>query len=79
MIITLAIWGYMTLVFTAIGMACMRLIKKITGYSCRDYSIIWMMGLCLTTVYAEYFSILAGVGMLDNIILMVGVLFCFWM
>ena len=79
MIITLAIWGYMTLVFTAIGMACMRLIKKITGYSCRDYSIIWMMGLCLTTVYAEYLSILAGVGMLANIVLLVGVLFCLWM
>ena len=66
MIVTVGIWIYITVCFLVLGSGITELIKRISGYECKDISLVWTLGLCMTTVYAEYFSLFSGVGKLAN-------------
>lgn len=67
MILTLLIWIYITGIALLLGFGCIRVTEKITGYSCNDLSLIWLLGLVITTVYAEYFSLIMKVGLIANL------------
>ena len=70
MIGTLMIWLYITAVSLVLGWGGVRwLIAKTTGYYCDELVLIWVGGLMLVTVYAEYFSLVMKVGLWANIVL----------
>lgn len=70
MIGTLMIWLYITAVSFVLGWGGIRrLLAKTTGYDCDDLALIWVGGLMLATVYAEYFSLIMKVGLWANIVL----------
>lgn len=73
MIVSLIFWVYMTFVVMISGWMFCRLINRVTGYECHDFGVIWLLGLVMVTVYAQYFSLFSKVGALANVVL---VLFC---
>ncbi len=57
MILTLINWTYITLTAGIIGIGFLILLKKISGYVCREIDVCLFLGIALVTAYAEIFSL----------------------
>lgn len=79
MLINLFCWIYIAASAFLFGVAGMRLLKRISGYSCCETDIILAFGVCLLTVFAQFFSLFYKVGAIANIILIVLNLVFFYM
>lgn len=75
MILTLINWTYITLTAGIIGIGFLTLLKKITGYVCKEIDVCLFLGIALVTAYAEIFSLFYKVGGLANAVLILLCLF----
>ena len=75
MILTLINWTYITLTAGIIGIGFLILLKKISGYVCREIDVCLFLGIALVTAYAEIFSLFYKVAGLANVILILICLF----
>lgn len=71
MIAILCNWIYVIFVSLGLGVGFSELSKKIFGYRIKRIDSLLMAGLAMATVYAQVFSLFAGVGMVANIALFV--------
>lgn len=73
MIMTLLNWLWIGISSFFIGYGGVKILNKITCSSVHNVSIYWGLGLCGLITYAQYFSLIAKVGFLANVILFLGV------
>ena len=71
MLAILCNWVYVTFVSLGLGVGVSELSNKMFGYRIKRIDSLLMAGLAIATVYAQIFSLFAGVGMAANIILVV--------
>lgn len=71
MLLTLLNWIWIGISSFLIGYAGLNLLNRIVRASVKSISMIFVFGLCLLTVYAEYFSLFYKVGIVAN-----GILLC---
>lgn len=71
MLAVLCNWVYVTFVSLGLGVGVSELSNKIFGYRIKRIDSLLMAGLTIATVYAQIFSLFAGVGMMANIVLFV--------
>lgn len=80
MIATMMNWCYITILAYISGSVFSKLLNRMTGYWLRHWETVIVSGLMLLTVYAEIFSLFAGVGLFANIIIcvlaVIGLLYC---
>lgn len=69
MLAILCNWMYVTFVSLGLGIGVSELSNKIFGYRIKRIDSLLMAGLAIATVYAQIFSLFAGVGMIANIAL----------
>lgn len=72
MIAIICNWVYVTFVSLGLGLGVSELSNKMFGYRIKRIDSLLMAGLAIATVYAQIFSLFAGVGMMANILLVVG-------
>ena len=75
MLAILCNWIYVTFISLGLGVGVSEFSNKIFGYRIKRIDSLLMAGLAIATVYAQVFSLFAGVGMVANIILFVC---CIW-
>lgn len=66
MILVLLQWCYMAFLSFSTGFALLFFLQKKSGYRIRSVSSYLMAGLAVLNVYAQYFSLFAGVGLAAN-------------
>lgn len=71
MLAILCNWVYVTFVSLGLGVGVSELSNKMFGYRIKRIDSLLMAGLAIATVYAQIFSLFAGVGMMANIVLFV--------
>ena len=71
MIAIICNWVYVTFVSLGLGVGVSELSNKMFGYRIKRIDSLLMAGLTIATVYAQIFSLFAGVGMMANIVLFV--------
>ncbi len=71
MLAILCNWVYVTFVSLGLGVGFSELSNKIFGYRIKRIDSLLMAGLAIATVYAQFFSLFTGVGMVANILLVV--------
>lgn len=71
MLAVLCNWVYVTFVSLGLGVGVSELSNKMFGYRIKRIDSLLMAGLAIATVYAQVFSLFAGVGMMANIVLFV--------
>lgn len=71
MLAILCNWVYVTFISLGLGVGVSEFSNKIFGYRIKRIDSLLMVGLAIATVYAQVFSLFAGVGMAANIILVV--------
>lgn len=71
MLAVLCNWVYVTFVSLGLGVGVSELSNKMFGYRIKRIDSLLMAGLAIATVYAQIFSLFAGVGMMANIVLFV--------
>ena len=71
MLAVLCNWVYVAFVSLGLGVGVSELSNKIFGYRIKRIDSLLMAGLAIATVYAQIFSLFAGVGMMANIVLFV--------
>lgn len=80
MFFTLLNWLWIGISCFLVGYAGISLLNRIVRSSVRSISMVFVFGVCLLTVYAEYFSLFYKVGILANALLLCGnvfiLLFC---
>lgn len=62
-------WLYVAITVFCLGVGFAALIEKGLGYRIRRMDSLWMAGIIIATVYAQYFSLITKVGLLANLIL----------
>lgn len=70
MVLVLMNWSYITLTAGIIGIGFLTLLKKLTGYVCKEADVCLFLGIALGTAYAEIFSLFYKVGGLANAVLL---------
>lgn len=71
MLAILCNWVYVTFISLGLGVGVSEFSNKIFGYRIKRIDNLLMAGLAIATVYAQIFSLFAGVGLAANIILVV--------
>lgn len=71
MLAILCNWVYVTFVSLGLGIGLSEFSNKVFGYRIKRIDSLLMAGLAIATVYAQIFSLFAGVGMIANIVLFV--------
>ena len=71
MLYTLLNWLWIGISCLLVGYAGIEILNKIIKKPVRSISLSFFYGLCLLTVYAEYFSLVHKVGIMANIILII--------
>ncbi len=69
MLVNLFCWFYITVSAFLFGIAGMKVLKKVNGYSCFEADTILVFGVCLLTVFAQSFSLFYKVGAAANAVL----------
>lgn len=70
MIAILISWCYIATVSIVVGIAFGKLWYRITGYSIDSMEMYIITGLVIITIYAQIFSLFAGIGFLANLLLL---------
>ncbi len=71
MLIDVFVWIYIVFSAFLLGFAGLQILKKINGYFQEEADVYFVFGICLLTVYAEFFSLFHKVGLLANIFLII--------
>ncbi len=74
MLAILCNWVYVTFILLGLGIGFSELANRIFGYRIKRVDSLLMAGLAISTVYAQIFSLFAGVGMVASILLIAGCL-----
>lgn len=74
MLAILCNWVYVTFILLGLGIGFSELANRIFGYRIKRVDSLLMAGLAIATVYAQIFSLFAGVGIVANILLSAGCL-----
>ncbi len=69
MLMVLLVWGYMAATAFVTGFAVLLPFQKKGGYQVRYGTSYLMAGLLVQNVYAQYFSLFAGVGLTANLVM----------
>ncbi|MCM1252770.1 MAG: hypothetical protein NC321_08105 [Clostridium sp.] len=70
MILTFINWFYITLTAAIMGIGVLTLLKKTTGYACKEADVCLFTGIAFVTAYAEIFSLFYKVAGLANAFLL---------
>ncbi|MCM1386219.1 MAG: hypothetical protein NC231_02740 [Bacillus sp. (in: Bacteria)] len=70
MILTFINWFYITLTAGIMGIGVLTLLKKTTGYACKEADVCLFTGIAFVTAYAEIFSLFYKVAGLANVFLL---------
>lgn len=70
MLVSLAAWVYMLVNCYIFGLSFVRLVTLKKPYICKHECSYIIAGICVLTVYAQIFSLFAGVGLWANIIML---------
>lgn len=62
-------WGYLLPTTFLCGFAFSKLVENVFGYRIKNLLEILFFGLTVTTVYAQFFSLIGGVGLTANLVL----------
>ncbi len=62
-------WIYVAITVFCLGAGFATLVEKRLGYRIKRTDSLWMTGIVIATVYAQYFSLITKVGLLANLIL----------
>lgn len=69
MLINLLCWLWVAVSAFVWGIAGLGILRKINGYMRKELDVIMLFGICLLTVYAQFFSLFYKVGAVANLVL----------
>ena len=62
-------WIYIAVTTFCLGVGCSAVIEKVFDYRIKRIDSLLIAGIIVATVYAQYFSLVSGVGLIANIVL----------
>lgn len=71
-------WIYIILTTSVVGYGVLRFLTRHFAYQVKNADAYMVCGLVCVTVYAQFFSLFAGVGLLANILLVAACLLILW-
>lgn len=71
-------WIYIIITTFIVGCGVLRFLTRHFAYQVKNADAYLMCGLVCVTVYAQFFSLFAGVGLLANVLLLLVCLLIFW-
>lgn len=73
MLIVLLNWLYLTLTVFGLGIGATAFVKKYLNYEIKSMDSVLMAGILCACTYAQFFSLIYKVGLLCNVILLLGI------
>ena len=78
MISVILIWLYALITVFLLGYGFATIWKKITGYSMEGFLDLLMAGIVAATVYAQFYSLIAPIGLITHLLLVAFCFLIFW-